>query len=617
VRTSVVRALALLLLSAPVVHAELAAIRPEFQVSTGPKYSYYSYSYPHNEAQFSIDIGASAAGTFVVAWEDLYLYVGQYSRPGIFARRFDSLGRPLGGEFRTSPFTSYIKGDSHVASDAAGNFVVVWDEGGYDYLGPGDTYGLRIMAHHFNASGGQVGGPFQVNTYTTGDQFTPKVAFDGAGNFMVVWAQYGEDYDTGLISGQKYNGAGAPIGSEFQVNTDTRCCPGYNGFENPGIFDDIDIAGDEAGNFMVVWRGPPDGPSNYSQIIGRIFPPAGSAAGAFVASTATTVFEAMPAVAADHQGNFIVSWAQDYWSSIFARRFNAAGTPLGSDFQVNTSGYNGYFDFTDGPSIAADATGHFVIAWEEYLSQDDAIMAREFTSAGTPVANQFRVDVPDYYYVQRAKIGTSASGEFVVVWGQYGSYDSSVWSAVGRKLGQKPTPCSATPLNGCRETTQAGAGVLTFKKSPNPARSRLTWRFARGPLAVPADFGDPFTTDSYAVCLYDGSGNAQPLYEADVPGGGACGAVPCWKVLSGSRVDYFDKSLFVNGVSLVRLSPAPQGKSRVLVKANGANLVLPDTPLTTPVTLQLQGSHGECWTADYATRIKRNDSGIFKANPDL
>lgn len=243
-------------------------------------------------------------------------------------------------------------------------------------------------------------------------------------------------------------------------------------------------------------------------------------------------------------------------------------------------------------------------------------MAHEFTSGGTPVANQFRVDVPDYYYVQRAKVGTSAAGEFVVVWGQYGSYSSDVWSAVGRKLGQKPAPCSATPLTGCRETTKAGSGVLTFKKSPNPTRSRLTWRFARGPLATPADFVDPFTTDSYSLCLYDGSGNAQPLYEADVPGSGACGAVPCWKVLSGDRVDYFDKSLFVNGVSLIRLSPGPQGKSRVLVRANGAQLALPDTPLAAPITIQLQGSHGECWTAAYATRIKRNDAGVFRANPD-
>jgi hypothetical protein len=45
--------------------------------------------------------------------------------------------------------------------------------------------------------------------------------------------------------------------------------------------------------------------------------------------------------------------------------------------------------------------------------------------------------------------------------------------------------------------------------------------------------------------------------------------------------------------------------------------VLPDTPLAAPVTLQLQGSHGECWSAEYATRITKNADGSFKANADL
>jgi hypothetical protein len=292
-------------------------------VSTGPRYSYYSYNVPHNEAKFSIDIAASNAGTFVVAWEDLYQYVGYYSRPGIFHRRFDTL-RALGREFRTTPITSYIQGSSHVASDKDGNFVVVWDESGYDYTAPSDTDGLRVMARHFNAGGGQIRPPFQVNTYTTGYQYTPKVAFDGAGNFIVVWAYY--DDAAAILAGQKYGASGLPVGGEFQVNSDTSCCIGYSGFENPGIFDDIDIAGDEAGNFVVVWRGPPSAPGGYESITARFFDPTGAPrSDQFVVNSATTLLQAMPAVAADHQGNFIISWSQDYFSSIFARRYDAAG----------------------------------------------------------------------------------------------------------------------------------------------------------------------------------------------------------------------------------------------------------------------------------------------------
>jgi hypothetical protein len=84
-------------------------------------------------------------------------------------------------------------------------------------------------------------------------------------------------------------------------------------------------------------------------------------------------------------------------------------------------------------------------------------------------------------------------------------------------------------------------------------------------------------------------------------------------------IDYFDPKLrFVEGIYQIRLLPGPQGRSRGFVKGRGERLVaLPDTPLTAPVTFQLQGSHGECWSGTFATQIIRNADGSFKAKPDL
>jgi hypothetical protein len=602
--------LAAMLLVLPVsgARAELGPIRPEFKVSKGFEY--------YNEGKFSIDMGASAAGTFVVVWEDFYQ---EPNGPGIFARRFDPLGRPLGGEFHATPTpkTGYLQGSSHVASDAAGNFVVVWDEFGY-LNAPGERDGLRIMAQRFDASGGGVGLPFQVNTLTIDDQWTPKAAFDGAGSFVVVWAHY---YGT-ILAGQRYSSTGAPVGGQFQVNTDTSCCLGYTPAEDPGRFDDIDIAGDAAGNFVVAWKGQSGG--DYPDIVARIFDGSGSVTGAFVVNTATTATAAYPAVASDQQGNFIIAWTEGYPGfRINARRYTSTGTPIGGDFRVNDDD-----DYVaERPSVAADASGRFVIVWREYDNHLHAVMGREFDSTGAPVGSPFRIDEPaaegysDNYIMRAPEVGASAAGEFVVVWGQYGAYQYGDYSSldpgvVGRRLGQRAAPCSPTPLAGCRETTVAGSGVLNFKKSSNPARSRLTWRFARGPQATPQDFGDPFTTDSYSVCLYDGSASPQPLYDAAVPGNGACGTIPCWRELSGQRVAYFDvKAQFVNGITEIRLSPGNAGRSRAMVKGKGSRLVLPDTPLSAPVTLQLQGSHGECWTAEYGEFIRRNEGGVFKANP--
>src|SRR5262249_42382337 len=88
----------------------LAQIGPEFQVNT--------YT-PGNQAQTAA--AAGGAGSIVV-WT---------SGANIFGQRYDSAGSAQGGEFQlTAPSTipaSFI----HVASDAAGNFVVIWQRGSF------------------------------------------------------------------------------------------------------------------------------------------------------------------------------------------------------------------------------------------------------------------------------------------------------------------------------------------------------------------------------------------------------------------------------------------------------------------------------------------------------
>jgi hypothetical protein len=83
--------------------------------------------------------------------------------------------------------------------------------------------GSSIQARRYDASGIPQGAQFQVNTYTTSTQRTPQVAASGVGDFTVVWVSYGSagsDTNGASIQGQRYV-AGAPFGSEFQVNSHT------------------------------------------------------------------------------------------------------------------------------------------------------------------------------------------------------------------------------------------------------------------------------------------------------------------------------------------------------------------------------------------------------------
>src|SRR5205823_5963469 len=65
-------------------------------------------------------------------------------------------------------------------------------------------------------------GSFQANTWISGRQLSRSVASDANGNFVVVWTGY--DYRDGSYAGvfaQRYDAWARPIGTEFQVNTYT------------------------------------------------------------------------------------------------------------------------------------------------------------------------------------------------------------------------------------------------------------------------------------------------------------------------------------------------------------------------------------------------------------
>jgi hypothetical protein len=123
-----------------------------------------------------------------------------------------------------------VQADPDVASDAAGNFVVVWRDGD-----PPTT----IRAQRFSAAGFPIGGEFQVNTYTRGSQGNPSVASAPDGRFVVTW------YGRGDLYAQRFDASGAPQGPEFRVNS-----PRKVSFGSP-----TSVATDRNGNFVVAWEG--------------------------------------------------------------------------------------------------------------------------------------------------------------------------------------------------------------------------------------------------------------------------------------------------------------------------------------------------------------------------
>jgi hypothetical protein len=185
-------------------------------------------------------IAMDDSGSFVVVWESDVQYPCSYgqdgSGSGIFGQRYDSAGTAQGGEFRVNSYTTGDQDGPSISMAASGQFVVVWH--GLNQYGSGD---YEIFGQRYDSAGGAQGGEFQVNSATVGDQLHPSVSVAASGEFVVVW--------TGNASGhwdifaQRYDSSGAETGAEFRVNSYTS-----------GDQRVPKVAMDAQGNFAVVWR---------------------------------------------------------------------------------------------------------------------------------------------------------------------------------------------------------------------------------------------------------------------------------------------------------------------------------------------------------------------------
>ncbi|MEO1368350.1 MAG: hypothetical protein AAFX50_14345, partial [Acidobacteriota bacterium] len=166
-----------------------------------------------------------------------------------------------------------------------------------------------------------LGFDFRVNTFTTGGQSEPRIANSGDG-FVVVWTSFGQDGDGNGGFGRRFGADGAALGPEFQVASDT------SGRQTPS-----DVSVGQDGSFIVSWRS-------------ALAP-------------------------GDDNDDFR------------ARRFDASGAPIGSDFVVPFQPDSDQFD----GQVAISNSGRFFAAWtgERADFSNFGVRGRLFEADGTPL----------------------------------------------------------------------------------------------------------------------------------------------------------------------------------------------------------------------------------------
>jgi hypothetical protein len=320
-------------------------------------------------AQEECQIVSVNDGGYVVVWTDDSL---TYNPDGsaIVGQRYDSLGNKVGGEVKISQFNSGHQSSPAITALPNGNVAIAFvdlvdlsdsdlfvrifdpslglvrtdtiDTGANHTRRPSITAfadGSYVISYMVGTGGpsdivarvvsptGTVGAQFDIDNQTD-NQERPEVATLSNGNFVVTY----EDQVSGSGTNTDIMVAIVSAAGAVTVSGTIQAASG------PGPERDPDVAALRNGGFVFVWTDPD---TSVSDIRAAILSNAGSVVmDNILVNTTTTGQQQEASVVALADGGFLVTWNDDNADLVRAQRFDAAGNKIGTEFTVQTNGFD-------------------------------------------------------------------------------------------------------------------------------------------------------------------------------------------------------------------------------------------------------------------------------------
>lgn len=248
------------------------------------------------------------------------------------------------------------------------------------------------------------GGEFLANQTTNFTQYEPKVAMRPDGQqIVVVWASAAG----ADVYARVFNGAGLPVTGQIQCDTN---------FSN-GTQDEPTVAVDETGRFLVAWSDRQGSDGFDMGVFARIFNANGTPITPdFQVNVTAQQSQWEPFAAARPGGGWIVGFSGTSGGKTYMRIYTANGAPLTGDVdvaQVNTK------QIDPVPAITRDGTTFF--SWTDFngkagTGNGTSIFGRFFDALGNPSGNEFQINTTNPGTQENARTAADGLGRFLVVW---------------------------------------------------------------------------------------------------------------------------------------------------------------------------------------------------------
>ncbi|MBT8199416.1 MAG: right-handed parallel beta-helix repeat-containing protein, partial [Acidimicrobiia bacterium] len=367
---------------------------------------------------------------------------------------------PNGGEFRINDANA----DPQYTRKHGSRNVSMWDGGNsvaawWSEAQDADGNGQHnIYVRVLGPTGSPLTGEIRANADQTGDQDEVAVGTASTGNFVVTWA-HRPNATTDEIYARVFNSAGTPQTGDLQVNQ-----------TSSGTQAEPSITVAPNGDFIVVWQG--EGPGDTDGVFARRYNANGTPkAGEVLVNSTTPGVQANPVVATDSTGNFIVTWdgsgVGGEAAGIFGRRINSDGTFRdATEFLINTASAL----TQDHSSVSMDADGDFIVAWTHH-GASKTVHAKLFDPLlATP--GEFVVPTTGGIEHSRPSASMAAAGDFSVSW-QSSPGDADGWGVLVRDYAAGAIPLgSDLVVNISTASAQKRPGVGL---SPDGNSSIVVW----------------------------------------------------------------------------------------------------------------------------------------------